>query len=399
MAITKKQRILAAGRKQPVDELPMGLQIDDWYDYHKWHGTLPEKYRGWNVSDILRDQGAGIRARPMRSFVHEYRNVEVVTHEEERDRTIYTTRELRTPKGIVSSTTMSSPVQGPLSTQMIEVLFKSADDYPAIEYLLENTVIVPCFDKGFKKSSEVGGFGGGITSYDTCFKKREEVGDDGIVFCSGGGAPMHTVMFYIMNVERFFYELNDNTSKVEHLYELQSEIAWKELEMLVETPVEILSVGENWVDHIHTPLMRKYIIPWLQKAVEFAHSKGKLTRVHIDGEMRKLMPLFPETWVDIAESFTPAPMTSVTTAELRKAWGDKVTVWGGVPAILFQPQYSDEEFDDYVKNLFKEIAPGYNFIVGMGDNLPAPDGKIERVGRLVELIHKYGRLPIEPNRL
>ncbi len=86
-------------------------------------------------------------------------------------------------------------------------------------------------------------------------------------------------------------------------------------------------------------------------------------------------------------------MTSVTTAELRKAWGDKVTIWGGIPAILFLPQYSDEEFDAYVKNLFKEIAPGYNFIVGVGDTLP-PGGKIERVGRIVELIDKYGRLPI-----
>ncbi len=393
MAMTKKQRILAAGSRQPVDELPMGLQIDDWYDYHKWHGTLPEKYRGWNVSDILRDQGAGIRARPQKGFKHEYRNVEVVVREEEHDRTFYTTTEFRTPKGIVSSTIMSSPVQGPLATQMIEVPFKSADDYPAIEYMLENTVVVPSFDKGFKKGAGAGA-DGMILSYDTCFKKRAEVGDDGIVFCSGGSAPMHTVMFYIMNVERFFFELNDNTSKVEHLYELQSEIAWKELEMLVETPVEILSVGGNWVDHIHTPLMRKYFIPWLQKAVEFAHSKGKLTRVHIDGEMKRLIPMFPETGVDIAESWTPAPMTSVTTAELRKAWGDKVTVWGGVPAILFQPQYSDEEFVVYVKNLFKEIAPGYNFIVGMGDNLP-PDGKLERVGRIVELIHKYGRLPIE----
>ena len=373
--MTKKQRILAAGRKQPVDVLPMGLQIDDWYDYHKWHGTLPDKYRGWNVSDILRDQGAGIRARPQKVFKYEYRNVEVVVHEEEHDRTFYTTKEFRTPKGTVSSKEMSSPVQGPLSRHPIEWLFKSADDYPTIEYLLENTVVVP--------------------SFDNYFKKREEVGDDGVVFCSGGSTPMHMIMVYSMGVERFFYELNDNTSKVEHLYELQSEIAWKELEMLVETPVEILQVGGNWVDHIHTPLMKKYFIPWLQKVVEFAHLKGKLTQVHTDGEMRRLVPMFLETGVDIAESWTPAPMTSVTTAELRKAWGDKVTVWGGVPAILFQPQYSDEEFDAYVKNLFKEIAPGYNFIVGMGDNLPAPDGKIERVGRLVKLIHKYGRLPIE----
>jgi len=65
------------------------------------------------------------------------------------------------------------------------------------------------------------------------------------------------------------------------------------------------------------------------------------------------------------------------------------------PAVLFEPsQYNDQEFDDYIKNLFREIAPGNNFIVGMGDNLPF-DADINRVGRVVELIDKYGRLPIE----
>ena len=56
--------------------------------------------------------------------------------------------------------------------------------------------------------------------------------------------------------------------------------------------------------------------------------------------------------------------------------------------------YSDDEFDVYARNLLKEMASGYRFIVGMGDNFPI-DGNIERVGRVVELIDKYGNLPIE----
>jgi len=44
--------------------------------------------------------------------------------------------------------------------------------------------------------------------------------------------------------------------------------------------------------------------------------------------------------------------------------------------------------------MFKEVSPGANFIVGMGDNLPF-DGKLERVGRIVDLIDKHGSLPIQ----
>ncbi|HEY82300.1 MAG TPA: hypothetical protein G4O01_05065, partial [Dehalococcoidia bacterium] len=55
---------------------------------------------------------------------------------------------------------------------------------------------------------------------------------------------------------------------------------------------------------------------------------------------------------------------------------------------------SDEDFANYIKNMFREMAPGYRFIVGMGDNLPF-DGDINRVRRVVELIDQYGKLPIE----
>ena len=73
--------------------------------------------------------------------------------------------------------------------------------------------------------------------------------------------------------------------------------------------------------------------------------------------------------------------------------GDHVTLWGGIPSIMFEPSFSNQEFDDYVKALFKIMKPGSRFIVGMADNLPVA-ADINRVGRVVELIEKYGKLPI-----
>jgi len=371
MAVTEKQRILAAAHKQPVDKLPFGARIDVWYNYHAGHDTLPEKYREWNIPDILRDQGAGIELRHGYLWKVEYRDTEVVVCKDPP----FTTTEYRTPKGTVSMKTMFTPQEGPWVPYELELPFKSADDYPAIEHLLENTVLVPYLDD--------------------YLKKVEMVGEDGIVICSAPEySPMQEIMRKIMGYEMFFYELNDHPSKVEHLYELMKGVVWQKLKILAESPVEMPMVCGNWSDDIHTPVFRKYFVPWFQEAGEFLHSKGKLTLAHIDGEMKRLIPMFLETGIDIAEAWSPAPMTSVSTAELRKAWGDKVTIWGGVPAILFEPQYSDEEFDAYVKHLLQEIAPGYNFIVGMGDNL-AFDGKIERVGRIAELIDKYGHPPIE----
>jgi len=109
MAITEKQRILAAVHKQAVDKLPFGARIDVWYNYHAGHDTLPEKYREWNIPDILRDQGAGIELRHGYLWKVEYRDTEVVVYKDPP----FTTTEYRTTKGTVSMKTMFTPQEGP----------------------------------------------------------------------------------------------------------------------------------------------------------------------------------------------------------------------------------------------------------------------------------------------
>ncbi len=371
MAMTHKERILAAARKQPVDKLPFGARIDVWYNYHSGHGTLPKKYKGCSMPEILRDLGAGVQVRLLRVWKKEYNNVDVVVEEDPP----YTTTEFRTPLGAVTLKTMYTPEEGPWIVYEVELPYKTESDYPIIEYLLENTVLVPDMER--------------------YHELEKDVGDDGMVMTGTDlYSPMQQVMRYWMGYMPFFYQLRDNPGKVERLYELEKELAKKKLRILADSPVEIPMLCANWTDDIHTPVFKKYFTPWLREAADFFHARGKVTQVHADGEMRRLIPLFLDTGVDVAEAWSPAPMTSVTTGELRKAWGDKVTIWGGVPATLFEPQYSDEEFDAYVMNMFKEISPGNNFIVGMGDNLPF-DGKLERIARISELIDKHGNLPIE----
>ena len=371
MDMTHKQRILAAVGGQQVDRLPFGARIDVWYNFHAGHGTLPAKYRECGIPEILRDLGAGVQVRLLRTWRFEYRDVEVVTREEPPN----TTTEFRTPLGAVTLKTVFTPEEGPWIVYEVEHPFKSESDYPVIEHILENTEIVP----DLKPYREL----------------EKAVGEDGLVVTGMDlYSPMQRIMRFWMGYVTFFYQLRDNPIKVGRLYELERELAWNKLQILADSPVEIPMLCANWSDDIHTPVFRKYFVPWLREATEFLHARGKTAQVHTDGEMRRLVPLFLETGVDVAEAWSPSPMTSLTTSDLREAWGDRVTIWGGIPSMLFEPQYSDEEFDAYVLSMFKEISPGGNFIVGMGDNLPF-DGKLERVGRIVDLIDRYGSLPIQ----
>lgn len=384
MALTHRQRILAAAAKQPVDKLPFGARIDLWYNYHSANGTLPEKYKGWSMVDILRDLGAGCaivlgsqakdtgtsgQGRIFSLWEQTFPNVEVVVHKEGP----ITATEYRTPKGVISSKTEFNHTEGYLQGYVIERLFKSEADYPAIAYLIEHTELTP--------------------DYTEYLRLADMIGEDGIVRCGSRTSPMQHIMRDIMGYETFFYELADHPDKVEHLYEVYKELLKKQLSILADSPAKIFTIGGNWSDDIHTPVFVKYFTPWLREANKFLHARGKLTMAHADGEMKRLIPFVLDTELDVAEAWSPAPMTSVTTKQLREAWGDKITIWGGLPTVIFEPNYSDEEFSAYVINLLKEIAPGNNFIVGMGDNFPI-DGNINRIRRVVELIDEYGVLPI-----
>lgn len=369
MAMTQKQRIMAAIKKQPLDKLPFGARIDLWYNYHAANNTLPEKYKGWKMIDVNRDLGAGTQFRLHTIWKEEYHNVEVVVHEE----FPFTTTEYRTPVGTVSEKIEFNPYEGVISGYRVEPLFKSAEDYQAIEYLIGHTTLVPDYSK--------------------YLELVQEGGEDAAIAVGRAASPMQQIMRDIMGYEKSFYELYDNRQEVEHLYEVLKEQWWRKLEIFAASPAELPVLCGNWSDDIHTPVFKQYFIPWLQEATEFLHAHGKAAMLHTDGELRRLLPFVLEIGADVAECWSAAPMTSTTAADLKEAWGEGIAVWGGIASQLFEPMYSDEEFDDYVLNIFREMAPGNRYIVGMGENFPI-DGKIERVRRVSELIDQYGTVPV-----
>ena len=372
MAMTQKQRILAAARGEKLDKIPFGARIDVWYNYHSAHGTLPEKYKGWGQVDILRDQGAGSQVRLWSVTKEEYRDMEVV----EKHDPPYIDTEYRTSLGTVTKKEVFDTSEGPWIKYEMEKIFKSEKDYPVIKYLMEHTVPADNFE--------------------TYQKVRDEVGEDGMVMTAAGllWSPVQRVMREIIGYEQFFYELADRPAEVEALIEVMKDLERRKFEVAMGCDLEIFNICGNWSDDIHTPVFRKYFVPWLREACDKLHAHGRLVMVHSDGEMRRLNPLFRETGIDIAEAITPAPQTLVTMQEFRRELGGDVTIWGGIPSVLFEPMYSDDDFDRYIRNMFREMAPGYRFIIGMGDNLPF-DGDINRVGRVVELIDKYGTLPVK----
>jgi uroporphyrinogen-III decarboxylase len=85
---------------------------------------------------------------------------------------------------------------------------------------------------------------------------------------------------------------------------------------------------------------------------------------------------------------------TVTLQEARQAWGNDVIIFGGVPSIILEEDVmADETFEAYMQDVFRTIAPGDAFILGVADNV-MPRSKIERVERITQMVNEYGQYPI-----
>jgi 5-methyltetrahydrofolate--homocysteine methyltransferase len=107
------------------------------------------------------------------------------------------------------------------------------------------------------------------------------------------------------------------------------------------------------------------------------------------------MDLIRDSGMHVAEAICPYPMTKVKIEEYYQRWGEKLTIFGGIPSnMVLAESATDEEFEAYLDHLFRVIAPGRRFILGIADTTP-PNAVFERLIRIGERVEKEARLPLE----
>ncbi|MCL4534019.1 MAG: uroporphyrinogen decarboxylase family protein [Bacteroidetes bacterium] len=372
---TYKQRIMAAFRGEPVDFVPWCPRWELWYDAAKLDGRLPEKYKDWDIYDVARDFGMGLR--PRRGAPNAYklvrRNVEIVTRQDG----YFTHTEYRTPIGTATTLYQITPElesQG-VRGRMVKDMIREKKDYDVVQYIVENTEVVPTPD-------DLAGL-------------EKRIGDDGIVFVSALNSPMHTFMREYSGYEQAYLEVADHWPLVERLLQALRAQADEITRICLDSPAEIIACDGNY-DRMLTPpnWFRQFFLPYLKEFAEKVHARGRLFQSHIDGENRGLIDLILESGIDIGEALAPAPLTSVAMKEFHHAFGQQIAIWGGIPTTVARASVRDADFEAYVIQTLKDCAPGNKLVLGTGDNFPT-DANIEKVKMVAGIVEKYGKYPIQ----
>lgn len=371
--MTNRERLLAIMAGRSPDRIPWIPRMEIWYTAHKRQGTLPEKYKGWSLREIERDLGMGTPARDGRIFRTELHDVEVRTQERGNE----TLTEYITPLGKVSTLHQRSEVLERVGIGGLEVehMIKGPEDYPVVEYIIQHTEIIPTYEE---------------------YKAYEEwIGEDGVPMVHIGHDPMFRILCGLIGYNSAFFELHDHPDLVAHLLEVLNEQSKEIQQITLDSPAKLILHGCHFDSQMTPPpLFRKYMVPYFQPFSERLRERGKVLACHADADTSLLLDLIVEAGFDMAECFVTAPMVSVTLGQARAAFGRRVIIWGGLPSVMLSEPVSTDEFEEYMFNLFRTIAPGDALILGVADNV-MPEAKLERIERVSEMAEEYGKYPIQ----
>jgi len=284
-----------------------------------------------------------------------------------------TTTVIETPKGTVSTVTsrnLSSPkTEG--TTWTDEFLFKTEADYDAIEFMIRDTVVEPC--------------------YETYLKRLDYVGEDAAFKSSAPAAAIHVIMYKFMGIETFSMEMADNEERLMRLHEALDETHRRSYEIVAKSPAEIIQVGGNYCPEVlGKKRFDKFIVPHWEEVCAIMHEEGKLVGCHLDANNKLWAREVGESGLDWIESFSPDPDTDMTVAEAREAWPGKVLFVNFPSAVhLCNPEVIRKTTVD----ILWQSAPGDRLIIGIAESVPDDRWPVS-FPIILETCKEHGKLPI-----
>jgi hypothetical protein len=389
--MTERERILAAIRGEIPDRMPWVPRLEFWHRARLRAGAMPAELRGLSLAQVAERLGVGYYAS-----VPDFTRREEETDMADRGLGIFNVpglahrvvlegvgrRVTRAGREIV--TEYHTPV-GSLRTA--EVLTEEMLDAGAsVSWTTEHPIREPRdFDTAAWIFSRlrVEPREGGWES------RRRETGDRGVAvaYVIGTACPVHHIMKELMPLEQFFFAMHDYPEKVERLAEAMEPCYDRMKQLAAESGAEVVLLGGNYDDSItHPRFFEKYILPPLRDYAETLHARGKYLMTHTDGENRRLMPLYLRAGFDIADSVCPAPMTRMTLDEIRRAFADRITIWGGIPSVLLCPDSAgDAQFRSWIDDLVARYGRHSRFVLGVSDMVTA-DAAWDRLAYITERI-------------
>jgi len=356
--LTFRERTLAIFAHEPVDNIVYQPRIEHWYNVNKRDGTLPARYKDMSLLDVYDDLGCSIRAYGWFNYcLKAQEDPKVKAESFERDG-VHVTR-WETPVGSIESHATYTA----LASHTEKYPVANREDAKVMEYIIR----------------------GRTWSFDReLFDQNDKlIGDRAAPMLFIPRVNLQRLFIEIMGFEDTLYAMHDDRPLVDQLVKVIDETDQQIIDLLCDSPVQLINYGDNIDHHFLKPqVYEEYILPAYLARSEKLHAAGKFTFAHWDGYIKNLLPYAQVSGLDGIEALTPVPQGDITIDEMKEALGD-VVLLDGIPMTCFLPH---EPLDDLVaqtRKIIELFSP--NLILGVSDE-PSPVCDIERVRLVAEMV-------------
>ncbi len=190
-----------------------------------------------------------------------------------------------------------------------------------------------------------------------------------------------------MGVEEGTYALMDYPEEIEDYFKAKDANHMRLMQVLNDSPLDIINFGDNLHCGTLPPyLFEKYVLPVYQERCELLHKADKFVSAHWDGDTKTLLKYAKETGLDAIEAITPKPQGDVTLAEIKEGLGDEVFLLDGIAAVLFDPEYTEDQLAEQTEELIKLFAG--QLVLGISDEM-SYTGDIHRMNIVSDIVNKH----------
>lgn len=371
--------------------MPEGLP---WFsDLTYWHFAmaqkheLEKKYLGFaGLLNLHRDLETGFYLQGYEPYIPRYKNCEVyeverqigsedfaslyhgskiIKSEKDNNNII---RKIVTKKGKIDEEWQYSLQT--FSWAPTKYLINSIEDLKVFKYWVENTSYVP--------------------DYERAYMVKELVGDIGCVLCYQPRSPFMQLIVLFSGISNVVNLMMEDGKLFAETIEVLKSKSDEAAEIVLRSPAEFIMIPENLSSEMvgkkfYEEYLRQYETEWCSKI----KSNGKYSFIHMDGSLKGLLKEVSSAGFSVIEAMTPAPVGDLEVSEFDNYIRGDTVMWGGLPGALFIPSFDDEKFEEFVVQVIKIMVLNPRYVLGIGDQLP-PDGIIERVKVVSELVNKYG---------
>lgn len=141
--------------------------------------------------------------------------------------------------------------------------------------------------------------------------------------------------------------------------------------------------------YVSPAVFNEFTYPYLKMQVDMAVTRGFKVHVHLDGNLTAVLGTLAHITDGLPRGRVMLDFEKTDMKRAKEVLGDKVCIYGNVPAALMV-YGSAQEVDDYCRRLINDCAKGGGFVLGTECEVPW-DARPENVRAMIAAADHHGR--------